>query len=458
MIHSRFILCFICLSLLACKQQRVISKEGILIKDVTLISMNEDKVIAPQSVFIENQKIVSIGAVIKGINPEIIIEGSGKYLMPGLTEMHAHIPVPKDGNTSLVEETLFLYLSQGITTIRGMLGDPYHLTLKQLVEDGKMLGPRIYTASPSMNGNNLTSPDIAKSRVIQYQQKGYDFLKIHPGIPLEVWNTLESTAKQVGIPYAGHVPTAVGIHRALEAQYQTIDHLDGYLEGLVPIALNVDPNSNGFFGYGFTELLDASLLSDLVAKTKQLGVAVVPTQTLFTRWYSPQPAAELVNDPEMKYMSPKTRYAWRQSKERMVGDDLYTAKKWETFIAIRKQLLLEMHQQGVTILLGSDAPQVFNVPGFSIHREMQTMSEAGMPNKAILESGTIQPARFFKAENEYGSIKPGAFADLILLDENPLENIQSTIAIRGVMVKGQWLSKTKIDQRLGEIAKAYLED
>ena len=455
--YLRIILCLICLSFFACQQQKTISKEGILIKSVTLIPMNGEEVKGPQSVFIKDRQIINIGETIEGINPELTIEGAGKYLMPGLTEMHAHIPVPEDGNTALVEETLFLYLSQGVTTIRGMLGHPYHLSLKELVEEGTILGPRIYTASPSMNGNNLTSPEIAKDLVAQYKKEGYDFLKIHPGINLEVWQTLEATAKEVGIPYAGHVPTAVGIHRALESEYQTIDHLDGYLEGLVPSTIKVDPNDNGFFGYGFTELLDASLISDVVARTKQLGVAVVPTQTLFTRWYSPQSAIELVNDPEMKYMSPKTRYAWRQNKERMVGDSSYTAAKWETFIATRKQLLLEMHRQGVTILLGSDAPQVFNVPGFSIHREMQTMREAGMPNAAILASGTVQPAKFFNAAKEYGSIIPGAVADLILLDKNPLEDIGHTSVISGVMVKGKWLPKSLIDKQLKEIEKIYRE-
>ena len=175
---------FLLFCTLACTKKLVQQKEGILFKNVTVLPMQNKEVSPPQSVYIKKGKIVSIGKESE-IEPAIIIDGTGKFLLPGLTEMHAHIPVP-DEDDALVKETLFLYLSQGVTTIRGMLGNPYHLTLKQLVEEGKILGPRIYTSSPSMNGNNLTSPSIAREKVIQYQKEGYDFLKIHPGIPLSL--------------------------------------------------------------------------------------------------------------------------------------------------------------------------------------------------------------------------------------------------------------------------------
>jgi len=353
--------------------------------------------------------------------------------MPGLTEMHAHIPVAKAGNDSLVKETLFLYLSQGVTTIRGMLGDPYHLGLKKEVAAGTILGPRIYTSSPSLNGNSVTTKEEAIEKVTQYKKDGYDFLKIHPGIQF-------------------HVPIDVGVHRALEASYQTIDHLDGFLEGLVPISAKVNPADNGFFGYGFTNLADVNLIPALVEKTKQQGVAVVPTQTLFLRWFSPQPAIELANEPEMQYMSSKMLYTWRQSKERLLADSSYTAEQWATFIEIRNKLLVEMHQKGVTFLLGSDAPQVFNVPGFSLHREMKAMVEVGIPAMKVLQSGTSNPAHFFKAAGEYGTIEVGAAADLILLEANPLEDIGNAQKISGVMVKGKWLSKAMIAEELAAIA------
>ena len=426
------------------------------ITDVAVLSIEADKFIEHQTVFVDEGKIIAIGPT-KPLASTTIINGKGKYLIPGLTEMHAHIPVATEGNDSLVKETLFLYLSQGITNIRGMLGNPYHLELREAVAEGKILGPRIYTSSPSLNGNTIQTPEEAVAKITQYQKDGYDFLKIHPGIKLAVWDAVEETANAVGIPYAGHVPVEVGIRRAIAAKYKTVDHIDGYLEGLVPVTENVDPTKNGFFGFDFTDLANPTLIDELVDQTVANNVGIVATQSLFDRWFSPTAPEFLANEPEMKYMSPKTLFTWRQSKTQLIGSDAYDADKWKRFIGIRKLLLKKMDEKGVTFLLGSDAPQVFNVPGFSIHHELKSMSEAGINNEKLLKAGTINPADFFEAKGKYGSIEVGAAADLVLLSDNPLENITNAQKIDGVMVGKNWLPKSIIDERLAEIAKQYGE-
>jgi hypothetical protein len=266
---------------------------------------------------------------------------------------------------------------------------------------------------------------------------------------------LEKTAKEVDIPYAGHVPIAVGINRALAAGYGTVDHIDGFVEGLVPTDLNVDSSTNGFFGYNFTDIVDLSLLPPLVEKAKDNNVAIVCTQTLFSRWFSPADAALMMGDPEMIYMSPATRFSWRQNKTRMTSDSSYHEDKWLRFAELRKNIIKEMDKQGVTFLLGSDAPQVMNVPGFSLHREMNDMAEAGLPPAKILKSGTSQPASFFHAENLFGTIREGLSADMILLSKNPLDDINNMSSIRSVFVKGTQLSREFIDQKLKEIADRY---
>lgn len=442
---------FIILSLIqfSCTAQNN-SSEVIIISNINVIPMTEENLI------LENQDVIIRDGKIEAVRDHQsdgrgTIDGTGRYLIPGLTEMHAHIPVPSDGNDTLVFETLFLYLSQGVTTIRGMLGNPYHLTLRKQVAEGSVLGPRIYTSSPSMNGNSVKTPAEARQKVTQYQRDGYDFLKIHPGIQLEVWEELERTAIEVGIPYAGHVPVDVGIRRALNAGYATVDHLDGYVEGLVPDDQNVDPNSNGFFGFNFVDITELSLVDDLVQLTLDNEVAVVPTQTLFTRWFSPKDPTAMMEEPEMKYMPSQTRFAWRQNKTRMINDDSYDAVKWEKFIQIRNAFLAEMDQKGVTFLLGSDAPQVMNVPGFSLHHEMKDMADAGLSNYKILESGTSGPASFFGAAGQYGVIKPGAGADLVILLDNPLSDIQNTNKIAGVIVGGTHFGSSDIQKRLAQI-------
>jgi len=440
---------FIISILLSCSERIDIYDDDTIIKNVSIISIH-DAALQIEDVLVRNGKIHYIGKLNKN-NNATSIDGSKKYLMPGLTEMHAHIPVAENGNDTLVRETLFLYLSQGVTTIRGMLGDPYHLDLKQMAIEGNILSPRIYTSSPSLNGTSIPTKDEAIQKITQYQKEGYDFLKIHPGISLDVWQAVESTAKEVGIPFSGHVPIDVGIQRALDAQYATIDHLDGYIEGLVPASKNVNPNANGFFGYQFTTELDLTLINALVEKTIKQNVAIVPTQTLFTRWFSPEDPAKMMLEPEMKYMPSKTRFSWRQNKERLIGDKSYNTQQWQSFINARIALLQEMDKQGVIFLLGSDAPQVMNVPGFSIHHEMKSMAEAGISNQKIIMSGTSQPAAFFNAVEEYGQIKEGLAADFVLLNANPLDDISNAQEIEGVMVRGEWLSKKLIKDKLREI-------
>jgi imidazolonepropionase-like amidohydrolase len=378
--------------------------------------------------------------------------------MPGLAEMHAHIPVPQDGNDSLVRETLFLYLSRGVTTIRGMLGNPYHLELKEMIDADSILSPRVFTSSPSLNGNTVPTPEEARRLVTQYKNDGYDFLKIHPGIPLDAFDEMAKTAREVGIVFSGHVPQPVGIRHALDAQYGSIDHLDGYLSGLATEAdwarLN---NDIGFFGYNTVPYAREAEIEALARQTKERGVWVVPTQSLFTRWFSPDDPAAMANEPEMKYMPARTRYQWRQSKQNAIGADNYTEEQWKKMIDLRQQLLRALHDKGVPILLGSDAPQVFNVPGFSLEHEMNSMKDAGLSNEVILMSGTANPARFFGMAGAFGTIQEGASADLLLLSGNPMEDLSQTWAQEGVMVRGRWLSRVDIDERLAEIAAGHEE-
>jgi len=450
----------ICLFLQNCKSSSVAKEKNIAaqyaITNVSILSKNANSFINNQTVLLNDGKIVAIGET-KGGENTTIIDGKGKFLIPGLTEMHAHIPVAEEGKDSLVKETLFLYLSQGITNIRGMLGNPYHLELRKEVAEGKILGPRIYTSSPSLNGNSIKTEEEAITKITQYQKDGYDFLKIHPGIKLSVWDAVEKTANSVGIPFAGHVPVEVGIRRALASKYKTIDHIDGYLEGLVPVSEEVDPTTNGFFGFNFTDLADPALMDGLVDLTVENNVGIVATQSLFTRWFSPTAPEILGNESEMKYMSPKTLFTWRQNKTQLIGNEAYDADKWERFILVRKNLLRKMNDAGVNFLLGSDAPQVFNVPGFSIHHELKAMNQAGISNEKLLKAGTVNPAKFFGAAGEYGTIEIGASADLVLLNDNPLLDISNAQKIDGVMLGNTWLSKSIIQERLTAIANRYAE-
>lgn len=431
-----------------------ISPTAILITDVHIVDVSDGNIREKMQVVIDSGmiKIIS-GSIANAGDYPVQIEGTGQYLIPGLAEMHAHIPEPPT-TQQRIEETLFLYLSNGVTTIRGMLGHPSQLELRKRAADGSLISPRILVSSPSLNGRSASSKEQVIKLVNQYKKEGFDFLKIHPGVPLEAFDQIVETARELDIPFAGHVPVEVGIRHALESKYASIDHVDGYLEGLVPNSARVSPTDNGFFGYNFTPLADTSLIDDLVDLTRENQVWIVPTQSLFERWFAPIGSDELFQQPEMKYMPATTLANWRKSKEGMSGPNSNLDKEqWEQFIAIRQQLIRKLQDDGHGMLLGSDAPQVANVPGFSIHHEIQGMIRAGLTPLEILQSGTINPARYFGMEDIFGQVKEGLQADLILLQANPLEDMGALKSVSGVFVKGKWLSKKMIDEKLDEIAR-----
>lgn len=433
------------------------SATSTMISNVKIIDVTDGTIENAKSIIIDSGRIISIFDYnSKDKVHENHIDGKDSYVLPGLAEMHAHIPPPTTSKQR-IEETLFLYLSNGITTIRGMLGDSAHLALRERAKSGDLLSPRIFTSSPSLNGNSVTSKEEAIRKVTKYKSDGYDFLKIHPGIQKDVFNQVVKTANEVGIPFAGHVPVDVGIRHALKSQYASIDHVDGFIEGLVPESMELDPTKNGFFGYDFTPLADEKLIPELVSLAKENKVWIVPTQSLFERWFAPVTAKELLAQEEMKYMTPSTRRNWLRVKNQAMEGETFSKEQWQRFDELRRSLIKELQENGHGILMGSDAPQLFNVPGFSIHHEIDGMQNAGMSELDIIQAGTINPATFFGMENEFGQIKEGFSADLIIVNKNPLENLDALKDLVGVMRSGQWISKKDIDEKLVEIA-ANAED
>lgn len=423
-----------------------------MFRNVNVINVASGTVRKQVHIAIDSGRIISISA--QAPEPAVfhkVIDGSGAYVLPGLTEMHAHIPSPPVPQER-IEATLFLYLSNGITTIRGMLGHPLHLELRERAARGDLLSPRIYTSSPSLNGNSVPDIPTAVGKVRQYAAEGYDFLKIHPGIRRPVFDSLVATAQAEDIPFAGHVPVDVGIRHALESGYATVDHVDGYLEGLVPERAGVAPGENGFFGFNFTDLADTARIGELTALTRSQKVWVVPTQSLFERWFSPVPADSLLKQPEMQYMPQATLARWKQVKQEYLEDPSWDPEKWQRFDRIRLRLIRALSEEGHGLLLGSDAPQLFNVPGFSIHHEIDGMQRAGIPNAEILRMATLYPAQFFGISEEIGAIQAGKRAEFILVDGNPLEAPEYLRNLRGVMLSDRWIPQAEIATKLEEIA------
>jgi imidazolonepropionase-like amidohydrolase len=397
---------------------------------------------------VEGDRILAVGNGLATPPGAVLIDLEGGHLMPGLTEMHAHVPAPGQGETYR-DEVLFLYVANGVTTIRGMQGNPAHLDLKDSLTNHTVLGPRLITSGPSFNGNSVSSPEQAARMVAAQVEAGYDFLKIHPGLTLAEYDAVAARAKELGIPFAGHVPADVGLRHALASGQATIDHLDGYVQALVP---DLGADSSGLFAFGLTPRADTDRIDEVVAATLSAGAGVVPTETLLEN-FAAIDLQTVIGRPQNVYL-PQTLLAnyERALSGRGAGLTRATANR---FLALRKSLILALHDRGVLLLLGSDAPQIFNVPGFSLHRELQAMTAAGLTPEQALTTGTRNPARYFGLEDEIGTLEPGKSADLIWLAEDPLLDIGHTTQIGGVMVRGRWLNRELLDQGLEEIAERH---
>jgi imidazolonepropionase-like amidohydrolase len=433
------------------QQKTSSASKKVVFHSVNVIPMDKEQVLANQDVVISDGRITGIGDAdkIKFDNDAVIVDGQGKYLIPGLAEMHAHVPPIDD--IEPMKNVLSLFAVNGITTIRGMLGHPKHIKLREQIKRGEVLGPHFYTSGPSFNGNSVKSPEAAEAMVIEQQKAGYDFFKLHPGLSKENFLAIAKKAKELNMRYAGHVSYDVGVWLAIDEGYASIDHLDGFVEALVPGVEKIKEQDRGLFGLFIAKKADSTKISALTTALRDHHIWVVPTQALAERWFTPLKNAEAFSkDPEMIYMSEKTLNNWIDAKNNLVKGNSYDSASVIALIELRKKIIYACQKNGVGILSGSDAPQVFDVPGFSLHQELQYMVAAGLTPYEALVTSTVNVAKYFNLPDA-GTIKEGNVSDLVLLNGNPLTDISQTQNIAGVMIGKRWLSKNDIDSTLSQL-------
>ena len=416
--------------------------------NVNVVPMTTETVVTGQTVVVTNGMIAAIGSVEHVPVPEkaIVVDGTDRFLMPGLAEMHAHVP---NTGTPDLDRIFSLFVANGVTTLRGMLGRPSHLTLRQQLLDGEKFGPRLITSGPSMNGNSVSGPADAARKVRAQHAAGYDFIKIHPGLSSEEYAAIAAVATELQIPFAGHVPASVGVEGALAAGMTTIDHLDGYFAALMPANTDRTGGYGGFFDVLLADQVDEERIGAIAAQTAAAGTWNVPTESLFEHLVSDVSTTELRNRPEMKYMPRSTIQQWVRAKEQQTGERGFDSAIADRAIKIRHQLIVALHEAGAGLLLGSDSPQIFNVPGFSLHHELGFLVEAGLTPFEALQTGTSKVARFLGINT--GFVAVGSEADLVLLDANPLEDISNVRRVHGVMLRGVWHASIELEQRLAKL-------
>jgi len=423
---------------------------------VNVVPMDKEGVLAAQTVVVENGRIVAIGPEATTAIPAGAqrIDSRGKYLMPGIADMHAHLP-PGDGSAGDAAAIhMQLYLANGVTTVRGMMGQPSNLVLRDRVATGKVQGPSIVAGSPPLNGENAATADAAEKTVTEFHQAGFDLVKVWEGLSPDSYAAIVATARKLGIPIGGHVTASVGLDRALAAGQSSIEHLDGYLQAAVSKDSPAPPHGSQLVLGPVQKYVDEAQMKVLAERTRKAGVFNTPTLTLFKVVVSEDPVETFLAWPEMKYISPGLRSQFSAQKSGTYGIPAPTAER-KRYLELRNTMVRALAAAGAGLLVGPDSPQMFLVPGFATHREIQSLVDAGLTPYQALAAATKAPAEYLGKQKEFGTVEIGKRADLLLVDGNPLQDVANARKRSGVMLRGQWLPAAELDAMLTSIANRH---
>ena len=422
--------------------------QTVVFENVNVIPMDRNRLLERQTVVVRDGRIAEIGAAasIKTPPGSTRIDGAGKYLIPGLAEMHGHLTanyLPDSAKADI----LYLYVANGITTVRAMLGDPEAITTRDAIASGKLLGPKLHVAGPALNGKVAPTPEDGARLVREQKQAGYDLVKIIGGMPPPVYESMMRTAHSLKIDVAGHVPGEVGVRGALEARQRSIDHLDQYIP-----SLKLAPDTS-------REEEDRRI-AELAQLTAKSGVWNVPTMYLWDLFHNAETGEAMrARLTETRYLPRTMIDEWTKSKNGRLQPPNDTPTGVAAFgqtgprvMELRRKIFRALKAAKAPIALGTDSPQMFSVPGFSTYRELKLMvDELGYTPYEALETGTVKVAEYFGTTADTGTIAQGKRADLILLNANPLANIANAENRAGVMMNGRWMPTAEIEARLKEI-------
>ena len=402
---------------------------------VNVVPMDRDTLLANQTVIVRNGRIETIGSSATLRVPVGVrrIDGTGKWLTPGLADAHVHLAYLMNGKHNPL--LLRLFVAEGVTTIINLLGLPEHLELRSKVARGEVFGPTIFSSGFYV-GQPFTRDAAQVDSVVRLQRAaGFDMVKLHGAIDSAAYQTLVAATKRDSIPLVGHLPRNLGLTVALDAGQKMIAHAEEYLYG--------------WFGYKTMNSREqASALADTAAMlTARAGTWVTPSLRVFGAIPAQrQNLDSVLNTPEMKRIPDAMKFDWKPDRNQYLNIPLPALESFRNQYTLLQRLTLALHKAGVPLLMGTDALATAAVlPGTSAHDELQELVAAGLTPFEALRTATANVARFLGQPNEFGVVTAGARADLLLLDGNPLLDIAATKRISGVMVRGRWLERTALD-------------
>jgi imidazolonepropionase-like amidohydrolase len=423
---------------------------------VTVIPMDRERVLENQTVIVSDGRIAVMGPASSVAIPAgaTRVDGRGKFLLPGLSDMHGHLPQGDATGRDALSEFLDLYLANGVTTVRGLQGSPNNIVVRDKIRRGELDGPRIFAASPPLHQKVAPTPAEGIAQVEAAKAAGYDLIKVHEGLSPETYDAISATAKRLGMKVAGHVTATVGLERALAAGQSSIEHLDGYLQAMVPKDSPVPPPAGQVVIGPVLAYIDESRIPQLAAATRDAHVWNTPTLTLFEIVVSSDTPESFLAWPEMQYVSPNLRSVFQQQKAGTVNIPA-TPEERSRYLELRSRMTKGLVDAGAQLLVGPDTPQLFLVPGFATHREMTSLVHAGLTPFQALQAATTSPAEYLGILGDTGTVAEGKRADLLLVEGNPMQEIANAHKIAGVMANGHWLPRSELDRRLAAIAAAH---
>lgn len=432
---------------------------GVAFTDVSVATMESSTLAAHQTVLVRGDTIVAVGSDGSVAIPvdATKIDGRGKFLIPGLHDMHVHL----DGTRGM----LALFVAHGVTTVRNMAGSPRTIALRERVLKGDILGPRILTAGPFVDGPHprwessdiVATPADAERVIAEQAAAGYDFVKVYNGLSLEAYDAVLAAAKAHDLRVIGHVPFAVPLAHVLQSGQASIEHLTGYAE-----AIERDDSPVRHAKRSAQTLIqrwlymDSGKLADVAALTARTGTWNVPTLVTAAvydeLWRGQTPTVD-----DLDTVSPDWRARWdpKHSPKHLAAAVRAVAKKaGDKSLDAELAVVRELVAAGAPLLAGTDTPNPYVVPGASLHQELALFVAAGLSPYHALRAATIDAADFLR-DPKGGRIAAGTRADLVLLDADPFADIHALDHIDGVMVRGSWLGPDRLKALHAELVERY---